>query len=81
MKQGKKHQETSPKTKGAMSSGQSFNQTCKLSPTLARLAKASTTLLHNRGTKQKSKKDKRETWAKIHQLCDHTRIGWLIPER
>ena len=64
-----------------MSSRQYSNQTCKSSLTLACLAKVSTTLLHNQGTKQKSEKDKRETWAKIHQLCDHTRIGWLIPER
>ena len=64
-----------------MSSRQYSNQTCKSGLTLACLAKVSTTLLHNQGTKQKSKKDKRETWAKIHQLCDHTRIGWLIPER
>ena len=78
LKQGKKHQETSPKTKGAMSSGQSSNQTCKSDPTLARLAKASTTLLHDRETKQKSEKYKREAWARMHRLCDHTRIGRSI---
>ena len=40
-----------------MSSGQSSNQTCKSGPTLARLAKASATILHNRGAKQKTEED------------------------
>ena len=41
-----------------MSSGQSSNQTSKLGPTLARLAKALATALQERGTKQNSEKCK-----------------------
>ena len=51
--------------KWAMSSGRSSNETCKSDPTLAHLAIASATVLHERGTKQNSEKYKREAWARM----------------
>ena len=48
-----------------MSSGRSSNETCKSDPTLAHLAIASATVLHERGTKQNSEKYKREAWARM----------------